>query len=138
MQILDGRIVSQAVKDNLKEKLALHKKEGKKTPHLVAVLVGTNGASETYVAGKVKNCAEIGFKSTLLRFDENITEDILTAAIEKLNNDTDVDGILVQLPLPKQIREEKIILSIHPDKDVDGFHPVNAGKMVLGSPAFDP
>lgn len=138
MQILDGRIVSQSVKDRVKEKVILFKKAGKKTPHLAAVLVGTNGASETYVASKVKNCEEVGFKSSLLRFDENISESALIASIEELNNDNDVDGILVQLPLPKQINEEKIINIIHPGKDVDGFHPMSVGKMVQGSPTFIP
>ena len=138
MQILDGKIVSQSVKNNIKEKTILFKKEGKKTPHLAAVLVGTNGASETYVAGKVKNCEEVGFKSSLIRFDENIAEKDLIEAIEKLNRDNDVDGILVQLPLPKQINEEKIINIISPDKDVDGFHPISIGKMVQGSPTFIP
>jgi len=138
MQILDGRIVSQSVKDRVKEKVILFKKAGKKTPHLAAVLVGTNGASETYVASKVKNCEEVGFKSSLLRFDENISESALIASIEELNNDDDVDGILVQLPLPKQINEEKIINIIHPGKDVDGFHPMSVGKMVQGSPTFIP
>ena len=138
MQILDGKIVSQSVKDKVKEKVSFFKKEGKKTPHLAAVLIGTNGASETYVASKVKNCEEVGFKSSLKRFDENIAEAELVAAIEKLNNDKDVDGILVQLPLPKQINEEKIINIIHPDKDVDGFHPMSIGKMVQGLPTFIP
>ena len=138
MQILDGKIVSQSVKNNIKEKTILFKKEGKKTPHLAAVLVGTNGASETYVAGKVKNCEEVGFKSSLIRFDENIAEKDLIEAIEKLNRDNDVDGILVQLPLPKEINEEKIINIISPDKDVDGFHPISIGKMVQGSPTFIP
>lgn len=138
MQILDGKIVSQAVKDSIKEKTAALKKEGKKTPHLAAVLVGTNGASETYVASKVKSCEEVGFKSTLIRLDENIEETVLIEAIEKLNNDADVDGILVQLPLPKQISEEKIINIIHPDKDVDGFHPMSIGKMVQGLPTYIP
>lgn len=138
MQILDGKIVSQSVKVKVKEKVTLCKKEGKKTPHLAAVLVGTNGASETYVASKVKNCDEVGFKSSLIRFDENISEKELITAIEKLNNDNDVDGILVQLPLPKQIIEEKIISIIHPDKDVDGFHPMSIGKMVQGLPTFIP
>jgi methylenetetrahydrofolate dehydrogenase (NADP+) / methenyltetrahydrofolate cyclohydrolase len=138
MQILDGRIVSQSVKDRVKEKVILFKKAGKKTPHLAAVLVGTNGASETYVASKVKNCEEVGFKSSLIRFDENISESALIASIEELNNDNDVDGILVQLPLPKQINEEKIINIIHPGKDVDGFHPMSVGKMVQGSPTFIP
>jgi methylenetetrahydrofolate dehydrogenase (NADP+) / methenyltetrahydrofolate cyclohydrolase len=138
MQILDGKIVSQSVKDLLKTKTDLLKAAGKKTPHLAAILIGNNGASETYVASKVKTCEEIGFKSTLLRLNENIAEQELVAAIEKLNNNADVDGILVQLPLPKQISEEKIISLIHPDKDVDGFHPVNIGKLVQGLPAFIP
>ena len=113
-------------------------KEGRKTPHLAAVLVGTDGASETYVASKVKNCAEVGFKSTLIRFDENVAEDVLLKAIEKLNSDEDIDGILIQLPLPAQINEEKVISSIDPNKDVDGFHPLNTGKMVQGLPTFIP
>jgi methylenetetrahydrofolate dehydrogenase (NADP+) / methenyltetrahydrofolate cyclohydrolase len=136
MKILDGKLVSQTVKDSLKEKTALLKAAGKKTPHLAAVLVGNNGASETYVASKVKSCEEIGFKSTLIRLDASIEEAMLIATIEKLNADDDVDGILVQLPLPKQISEEKIISLIHPDKDVDGFHPVSVGKMVQGLPSF--
>lgn len=138
MQILDGKIVSQSVKDLLKTKTDLLKAAGKKTPHLAAILVGNNGASETYVASKVKTCEAVGFKSTLVRLDETITEAELVAAIEKLNNDNDVDGILVQLPLPKQINEEKIISLIHPDKDVDGFHPVSVGKLVQGLPTFIP
>ena len=138
MQILDGKIVSQAVKDDIKEKTALLKTQGKKTPHLAAVLVGQNGASETYVASKVKNCEEVGFKSSLIRLDDNIDEQVLLDVIEALNANEDVDGILVQLPLPKQISEAKIINSIHPNKDVDGFHPVSIGKMVLGLPTFIP
>jgi len=138
MQILDGKIVSQHVKELLKTRTDLLKAEGKRLPHLAAILVGTNGASETYVASKVKTCNEIGFKSTLIQFDETVAEADLTAAIERLNNDEDVDGILVQLPLPKQVSEEKIINLIHPDKDVDGFHPVSIGKLVQGLPAFIP
>ncbi|MBP6022296.1 bifunctional 5,10-methylenetetrahydrofolate dehydrogenase/5,10-methenyltetrahydrofolate cyclohydrolase [Ferruginibacter sp.] len=138
MQILDGKIVSQSVKDLLKTKTDLLKAAGKKVPHLAAILVGNNGASETYVASKVKTCEAIGFKSTMVRMEETITETELVAAIEKLNNDADVDGILVQLPLPKQINEEKIISLIHPDKDVDGFHPVSVGKLVQGLPTFIP
>ncbi len=138
MQILDGKIVSQSVKDLLKTKTDLLKAAGKKLPHLAAILVGSNGASETYVANKVKTCQAIGFKSTMLRMEETITEAELVAAIEKLNNDADVDGILVQLPLPKQINEEKIISLIHPDKDVDGFHPMSIGKLVQGLPTFIP
>ncbi len=138
MQILDGKIVSQSVKNIVKEKTILFKANGNKMPHLAAVLVGNNGASETYVASKVKNCEEVGFKSSLIRLDENIAESELVATIEKLNNDDDVDGILVQLPLPKQIDEEKIINLINPDKDVDGFHPMSIGKMVQGLPTFIP
>ncbi len=138
MQILDGKIVSQAVKEELKTKVMALKTEGKKTPHLAAVLIGNNGASETYVASKVKNCEEVGFKSTLIRLDEKAAEAELIKTIEQLNNDADVDGILVQLPLPKQISEEKVINLIHPDKDVDGFHPMSIGKMVLGQPTFIP
>jgi len=138
MQILDGKIVSQSVKDQLKAKTDALVAAGKKQPHLAAILVGNNGASETYVASKVKTCEAIGFKSTLVRLEETVTEAALIAAIEALNNDTDVDGILVQLPLPKQIDDEKIISLIHPDKDVDGFSPVSVGKLVQGLPTFIP
>ncbi len=138
MQILDGKIVSESVKEKIKQKMLQFKSNGNKTPHLAAVLVGSNGASETYVASKVKNCEAVGFKSSLIRFDENISESELITAIEKLNNDKDIDGILVQLPLPKQINEEKIINLINPDKDVDGFHPMSIGKMVQGLPTFIP
>ena len=138
MQILDGKIVSQSVKDTIKEKTAQLKATGKKTPHLAAVLIGTNGASETYVASKVKSCEEVGFTSTLIRLDENVAEAELIEVIEKLNADADVDGILVQLPLPKQVSEEKVINLIDPDKDVDGFHPMSVGKMVQGLPTFLP
>ena len=138
MQLLDGKLVSQAVKDSLKEKVALLKTTGSKTPHLAAILVGSNGASETYVASKVKNCEEIGFKSTLIRLDAAVSEEELIDTIEQLNIDADVDGILVQLPLPKQINEDKIISLINPEKDVDGFHPMSVGKMVQGLPTFIP
>ena len=138
MNILDGKVVSQAVKDDLKQKVLLIDKQNKKVPHLAAILIGTNGASETYVASKIKNCAEIGFKSSLIRLDETITEDELVIAIEKLNKDEDVDGILVQLPLPKHITEENIINLIDPGKDVDGFHPLNTGKLMQGLPTYIP
>lgn len=138
MQILDGNLVSQATKDELKIKVAQLVVEGKKIPHLAAVLVGSNGASETYVASKVKTCEEIGFKSTLIRLEESISEFKLLGIIEGLNNDPDIDGILVQLPLPKHISDEKVINTIDPEKDVDGFHPVNIGKMVQGLPTFIP
>jgi methylenetetrahydrofolate dehydrogenase (NADP+) / methenyltetrahydrofolate cyclohydrolase len=138
MQILDGKKASQAIRDELKIEVAQLSIEGKKVPHLAAILVGTNGASETYVAAKVKACEEVGFKSTLIRMEEEITENKLLEIIEGLNNDPDVDGILVQLPLPKHITEQKVIDTIDPDKDVDGFHPVNVGKMVQGLPTFIP
>jgi methylenetetrahydrofolate dehydrogenase (NADP+)/methenyltetrahydrofolate cyclohydrolase len=138
MQILDGNLVSQATRDELKIKVAQLVTEGKKIPHLAAILVGSNGASETYVASKVKTCEEIGFKSTLIRLEESISEFKLLKVIEELNNDPDIDGILVQLPLPKHISDEKVIHTIDPEKDVDGFHPVNIGKMVQGLPTFIP
>jgi len=136
MQILDGKKASQAIRDELKLEVAQMVNEGKKTPHLAAILVGNNGASETYVASKVKSCAEAGFKSTLIRFEGEISEMKLLEKIEELNNDPDIDGILVQLPLPAHISEEQVINTIDPDKDVDGFHPVNVGKMVQGLPTF--
>jgi methylenetetrahydrofolate dehydrogenase (NADP+)/methenyltetrahydrofolate cyclohydrolase len=138
MKILDGQLVSQATKDELKIKVAQLIAEGKKIPHLAAVLVGNNGASETYVGSKVRTCEEIGFHSTLIRLEDTITEYKLLEAIEKLNDDPDVDGILVQLPLPKHISDEKVINAIDPSKDVDGFHPVSVGKMVQGLPTFIP
>ncbi len=138
MQILDGKKAAQAIKDELKIEVARMAVEGKKAPHLVAILVGNNGASETYVASKVRACEEVGFKSTLIRFEETVYKIRLLEEIEKLNSDPDVDGILVQLPLPKHISNEDVIKAIHPDKDVDGFHPVNAGKMIQGIPSFIP
>lgn len=136
MQILDGKIASQAIRDDLKIEVARRAAEGKKIPHLAAILVGDNGASETYVAAKVKACGEVGFKSTLVRFDASVSEMKLLEKITELNSDPDVDGILVQLPLPPHIRDEMVIDAISPEKDVDGFHPVNVGKMVQGLPAF--
>ncbi|HTE24916.1 bifunctional 5,10-methylenetetrahydrofolate dehydrogenase/5,10-methenyltetrahydrofolate cyclohydrolase [Flavitalea sp.] len=136
MEILDGVLTSQAIKDELKIKVAQLTNEGKKTPHLAAILVGNSGASETYVASKVKTCEEIGFKSTLIRLEEDISENRLLTIIEDLNLDYDVDGILVQLPLPKHISDENVINAIDPTKDVDGFHPVNVGKLVQGLPGF--
>ncbi len=138
MQILDGKIVSQAVKDELKIKVAQLTAEGKRPPHLVAVLLGNNGASETYVASKIKNCEEIGFKSTLIRMSADVSEKELTEIVQQLNQDDGIDGILVQLPLPEHISEERIINLINPSKDVDGFSPYNTGKMALGMPSFIP
>ncbi|MEI7757989.1 MAG: bifunctional 5,10-methylenetetrahydrofolate dehydrogenase/5,10-methenyltetrahydrofolate cyclohydrolase [Bacteroidota bacterium] len=138
MLVLDGKLVSAAVKEELKaetQKLIL---AGNRAPHLAAILVGSNGASETYVASKVKNCEEIGFISTLVRFEENTDEATLLAKIAELNIDSSVDGILVQLPLPKQIKEQKVIEAIDPTKDVDGFHPSSAGKLMQGLPSFIP
>jgi methylenetetrahydrofolate dehydrogenase (NADP+)/methenyltetrahydrofolate cyclohydrolase len=136
MLILDGKIASQTVKQNLTEATKKLLEQGKRAPHLAAILTGNNGASETYVGSKVKTCGEIGYKSTLIRFEESIEEKELLQKIEELNNDDDVDGILVQLPLPKHISEAKVINSVHPDKDVDGFHPVSVGRMVQGLDAF--
>jgi methylenetetrahydrofolate dehydrogenase (NADP+) / methenyltetrahydrofolate cyclohydrolase len=138
MQILDGKTVAEAVKVQIKAQTILHKNNTGVTPHLAAILIGSNGASETYVASKIKNCAEVGFKSTLIRFDISATEDEIIASIEKLNADEDVHGILVQLPLPKHINESVIINLIDPKKDVDGFHPISVGKLVQGLETFVP
>lgn len=138
MQILDGKLVSQAVKDELREQTKQLISENKKVPHLAAILIGTDGASETYVASKIRNCEEIGFKSTMSRFPADASEEAVIARIKELNEDDDVDGILVQLPLPKHISEEKIIHLINPLKDVDGFHPSSVGKLVQGLPTFIP
>jgi methylenetetrahydrofolate dehydrogenase (NADP+)/methenyltetrahydrofolate cyclohydrolase len=136
MELLDGKVASQAIKNELTLRVAELKAEGKKIPHLAAVLVGNNGASETYVGAKVKTCAEIGYRSTLVRLEDTISENRLLGVIEELNNDMDIDGILVQLPLPKHISDEKVINAIHPSKDVDGFHPQNVGRLVQGQPTF--
>ncbi len=138
MQILDGKIVSQAVKEELKQQVIKIKESGKRVPHLAAVLVGNNGASETYISSKKKNCEDIGFSSSVIRLDENIEEIELIEVIKKMNEDDSIDGILVQLPLPKQINEQKIIHLIDPSKDVDGLHPFNTGKLVQGLPTFIP
>ncbi len=136
MILIDGKAVSEAIKKEIAQEVEILKKEGKKVPHLAAILVGNDGGSVSYVTHKVKDCEEIGFKSTLLHFEENISQDFLLSEIQKLNENPDVDGFIVQLPLPKHIDEQTVINAIHPDKDVDGFHPVNVGKMVLGLPAF--
>lgn len=138
MLVLDGKIASAAVKASLLEQTTALKAAGKRTPHLAAILVGTNGASETYVASKVKNCEETGFGSSLYRFEETVSESNLLAQIEALNKDENVDGILVQLPLPKHIDDAKVIEAIDPKKDVDGFHPANVGRLVQGLNTFIP
>ncbi|HTN36356.1 MAG TPA: tetrahydrofolate dehydrogenase/cyclohydrolase catalytic domain-containing protein [Arachidicoccus sp.] len=138
MQLLDGKIASMAVKEELKIKVQKIIESGQRSPHLAVILVGNNGASETYVASKVKTCAEIGYQSTMVRLAIDITETELLSEIQKLNKDKTVDGLLVQLPLPKHISEEKVIAAIDPAKDVDGFHPVSAGNLTLGIPTFIP
>lgn len=138
MQILNGREAAQAIKDSLKLDMAQLASRGKPLPHLVAILVGTNGGSETYVASKVKACEEVGFKSTLIRLENTISSYKLLDIIRDLNTDPEVDGILVQLPLPAHISSDEVINTIDPSKDVDGFHPNNIGKMVLDQPTFIP
>ena len=138
MTLLDGKVASAAVKETIKKETAVLLENNKRAPHLAAILVGDNGASETYVASKVKNCEEVGFRSSLIRFDDDIDEKTLLNKITDLNDDDSVDGILVQLPLPKHISEAKVIETISPNKDVDGFHPINAGKLVQGLPSFIP
>jgi methylenetetrahydrofolate dehydrogenase (NADP+)/methenyltetrahydrofolate cyclohydrolase len=138
MLVLDGKIASAAVKASLLEQTTALKVAGKRTPHLAAILVGNNGASETYVASKVRNCEETGFGSSLFRFEETVSEAELLAQIEALNKNENVDGILVQLPLPKHIDDAKVIEAIDPKKDVDGFHPSNVGRLVQGLSTFIP
>lgn len=138
MNILDGKKVSNDIKNEIAEVVTKMKANGEKVPHLAAVLVGENGASLTYVNSKVKSCERIGFDSTLVKLDADISEENLLAEIEKLNADKNIDGFIVQLPLPKHIDEQKILLAVHPDKDVDGFHPTNFGKMALDMPSFIP
>ncbi|HAX97166.1 MAG TPA: bifunctional 5,10-methylene-tetrahydrofolate dehydrogenase/5,10-methylene-tetrahydrofolate cyclohydrolase [Prolixibacteraceae bacterium] len=136
MQLIDGKKISAEIKSEIAEKVKKLVAEGIKAPHLAAILVGHDGGSETYVAYKIKDCAEVGFGSTLVRFEEDVTEKELLAKIEELNQDPEIDGFIVQLPLPRHIDEQKIIEAIDPSKDVDGFHPVNVGRMVIGLPSF--
>jgi methylenetetrahydrofolate dehydrogenase (NADP+)/methenyltetrahydrofolate cyclohydrolase len=136
MKLIDGKLISAQVKLELKEEVEKQKASGGKIPHLAAILVGNNGSSETYVASKIRSCEEIGFKSTLIRRDDSITEQELLEVIAQLNEDDDIDGFIVQLPLPAQINVEKVIESIEPRKDVDGFHPINIGRMAKGLPAY--
>ncbi|MCW3110937.1 MAG: methylenetetrahydrofolate dehydrogenase [Segetibacter sp.] len=138
MLLLDGKIASQSVKQSLTLATKQLLEKGKRPPHLAAILIGNNGASETYVASKVRTCGEIGFLSSLFRYDNSIEEKELLEKIEELNTDDYIDGILVQLPLPKHISEANIINSINPDKDVDGFHPVSVGRLVQGLETFIP
>jgi methylenetetrahydrofolate dehydrogenase (NADP+)/methenyltetrahydrofolate cyclohydrolase len=134
--LLDGRIAAAAAKQLIKEETVILVERFNQTPHLAAILVGNNGASETYVASKIRSCEEIGFKSTLIRRDSSTTEDEVLEIIQQLNNDDDIDGFIVQLPLPAHINVDKIIEAIEPRKDVDGFHPINIGRMAKGLPAY--
>ena len=136
MQLIDGKKISADIKEEIAREVETIKSKGGKTPHLAAVLVGHDGGSETYVAHKVKACEQVGFESTLVRYEDDITEDELLAKVDDLNNDPEIDGFIVQLPLPKHISEQKIIEAINPGKDVDGFHPVNVGRMSIGLPCF--
>lgn len=138
MQLLDGKAVSAHIKEQIKKDTAVHVANGGKQPHLAAIIVGNNPASEAYVGSKIRTCEELGFGSTLLRFEEDITQDDLLAEIQKLNDNSDIDGILVQLPLPPHISDDAVINTIDPGKDVDGFHPVSQGKMVLGQKSYLP
>ncbi len=138
MQLLDGVLVSGHIKEQIKQEVKDWQAGGGKQPHLAAILVGNNPASEAYVGSKVKHCEELGFGSTLLRLPADITEAQLIEEVNKLNNNDEVDGILVQLPLPDHISPDAVINAINPDKDVDGFHPISQGRMLLGQPTFLP
>jgi methylenetetrahydrofolate dehydrogenase (NADP+) / methenyltetrahydrofolate cyclohydrolase len=138
MEILDGKKISQEIKEEIKQAVGLRKEKGQKIPYLAAVLVGNDGASLTYVGSKVRSCEQVGFKSTLIRLESSITEQALLSKIKELNNDDTLDGYIVQLPLPKHIDEEKILLAVDPKKDVDGFHPSNFGRMALEMDSFIP
>ncbi|NBU46337.1 MAG: bifunctional 5,10-methylene-tetrahydrofolate dehydrogenase/5,10-methylene-tetrahydrofolate cyclohydrolase [Flavobacteriales bacterium] len=136
MQLLDGKATAAQIRLELSEAVKERKLQGKKIPHLAAILVGNDGGSVTYVNAKVKACEEIGFESTLIRYDDSVPEDILLAKVQALNEDKSIDGFIVQLPLPAHIDEQKVTLAIDPKKDVDGFHPMNLGNMLLDIPGF--
>ena len=136
MQLIDGKAISEQIKQEIAAEVAERVARGEKRPHLAAILVGHDGGSETYVANKVKACEVCGFTSSLIRFESDVTEETLLAEIERLNQDTDVDGFIVQLPLPRHINEQRIIEAIDYRKDVDGFHPINVGRLSIGLPCF--
>tara|TARA_B110000037_G_scaffold188405_1_gene219811 strand:+ start:5981 stop:6853 length:873 start_codon:yes stop_codon:yes gene_type:complete len=138
MILLDGKKTSSDIKDEIAIKVAELKQQGEKTPHLAAIIVGNDGASRTYVNAKVKSCEKVGFNSTLVELPDTISEADLLAKVEGLNNNDDIDGFIVQLPLPKHIDEHKVTLAVSPAKDVDGFHPESVGRMMLGLPGFLP
>ena len=136
MELIDGKAISQQIKQEIAEEVAEIVANGGKRPHLAAILVGHDGGSETYVANKVKACEVCGFKSTLIRYEDDVTEEELLSKVQQLNEDPDIDGFIVQLPLPKHISEQKIIETIDYKKDVDGFHPINVGRMAIGLPCY--
>jgi methylenetetrahydrofolate dehydrogenase (NADP+) / methenyltetrahydrofolate cyclohydrolase len=138
MQLLNGKKISDDIKNEISEEVSLMIQKGEKVPHLAAIIVGNDGASLTYVANKVKACQQVGFQSTLVKLHASITENELLSKIEELNKDSDIDGFIVQLPLPEHIDSQNIIMAIHPSKDVDGFHPENFGKMALDMTTFIP
>src|SRR5665647_2487694 len=135
-QLIDGKKTADEIKSEIAAKVSSMKERGIRVPHLAAVLVGHDGCSETYVAHKVKDCEEVGFRSTLVRFTDTVSEQELLAKVEEMNNDPEIDGLIVQLPLPGHISEDKIIENISPLKDVDGFHPINVGRMTAGLPSL--
>jgi len=137
-KIIDGKLTAGLIKNEIALKVAERAKSGKKIPHLAAILVGSNASSETYVANKIKDCGEVGFRSTLVRMNDDVPEEELLEAIRKLNNDPDIDAFIVQLPLPEHISENRIIEAIDPERDADGFHPVNIGRMVVGLEGYLP
>jgi methylenetetrahydrofolate dehydrogenase (NADP+)/methenyltetrahydrofolate cyclohydrolase len=136
MRIIDGKAVAAQIKSEIAERVSRIKESGGKMPHLAAVLVGHDGGSETYVASKVRTCEEVGFKSSLIHYEDDVTEEELLTCVDRLNRDSDIDGFIVQLPLPAHISEQKIIEAIDYRKDVDGFHPINVGRMAIGLPCF--
>jgi methylenetetrahydrofolate dehydrogenase (NADP+)/methenyltetrahydrofolate cyclohydrolase len=136
MKLLDGKETARIIKEEIADAVKTRKREGKKIPHLAAILVGNDGGSMTYVSNKLKSCEECGFESTLMRYDDSVTEEVLLNKVKQLNEDKSIDGFIVQLPLPSHIDEMKVTLAIDPQKDVDGFHPMNLGKMALNIPGF--
>lgn len=136
MKLIDGKKVASQIKEEIAHEVELIKENEGKIPHLAAIIVGHDGASETYVGHKEKACQQVGFNSTVIRFEDDIAEDTLLRKVDELNNNTDIDGIIVQLPIPEHISEQKIIEAIDPRKDVDGFHPINLGRMVIGLPSY--
>ena len=138
MILIDGRATAKKIKTEVAEEVAELKANGSKTPHLAVILVGNDGASHSYVNGKINDCKEVGFNSTLITLEDSVTEEQLLREVQSLNEDSDVDGFIVQLPLPKHINGQKVLEAIDPDKDVDGFHPTNYGRMALGMDAFLP